>query len=300
MPKTRCFTCALSAHERNSDRLSPGYGWTAAGGRSTFPLPLPNNPLMPDDPYAIDARYYDAMHGDFREDTGLWLSFAGRTDRPVLEVGCGTGRIALELARAGHNVTGVDPSPAMLQVARGKAEADALDITFIEGRVLELSLERDHYGLILVPLDVFLYCQDGETQVATLRSLCRALVFNGLIAIDLPGPAQGLDADSNGQPVLVFSGETGAGERFDCYHLHEDDLALQTRHLRVTYETTGQDGLVRRRVSEHLLRYVYRFEFEYLLDRAGLALADVYGDYDLGPLTNGSERMIAIARRKEG
>src|SRR5688572_26418983 len=46
---------------------------------------------MPDDPYAVDAAYYDAIHGSFRDDIGLWLSFAGRTDRPVLEVGCGTG-----------------------------------------------------------------------------------------------------------------------------------------------------------------------------------------------------------------
>ena len=75
---------------------------------------------------------------------------------------------------------------------------------------------------------------------------------------------------------------------------------MQTRHLRVTYETTDEDGLVRRRASEHVLRYVHRFELEYLLDRAGLVLSDVYGDYDLGPLTNESERMIAIARRRTG
>ena len=255
---------------------------------------------MPEDPYAIDARYYDAIHGDFNEDTGLWLSFAGRTDRPVLEVGCGTGRIALELARAGYAVTGIDPSPAMLDIARGKAETDALDVTFIEGWPLDLNLEREHYGLVLLPLDVFLYCEDGEMQLATLHRLGEALVFNGLLAIDLPGPALGLEPDLNGQPVLVYSGETTDGEPFDCYHLHEDDLALQARHLRVTYETTGEDGVVRRRVSEHLLRYVYRFELEYLLDRAGLQLADVYGDYNLGPLTNASERMVAIARRKHG
>jgi len=253
---------------------------------------------VPADPYAADAAFYDAIHGDFRDDTGLWLSFAGRTDRPVLEVGCGTGRIAFELARAGHAVTGIDPSPAMLAVAREKAEADALDVTLIEGRPLELTLERDHYGLVILPLDVFLYCADGEEQVETLRVLGESLVYNGLLAIDVPGPASGLDPASNGQQVLVFSGEAD-GQPFDCYHLHEDDTALQQRHLRVTYETVDETGLVRRRVGEHLLRYVYRFELEYLLDRAGLALVDVYGDYDLGPLTNDSERMIAIARRRD-
>jgi SAM-dependent methyltransferase len=255
---------------------------------------------VPADPYAADAPHYDAIHGSFRDDIGLWLSFAGRTDRPVLEVGCGTGRIALELARAGHEVTGIDPSPAMLACARRKAEDDALDVTFIEGRALDLSLEKEHYGLVLLPLDVFLYCQSGDEQVETLRTLAASLVFNGSLALDLPGPASGLDPGSNGQPVLVFSGQAPEGVSFDCYHLHEDDLATQTRHLRVTYETLSPEGVVRRSVSEHQLRYVYRFELDYLLDRAGLALVDVYGDYDLGPLTNDSERMIAIARRRGG
>ena len=255
---------------------------------------------MSDDPYAADAAYYDAIHRSFRNDIGLWLSFAGRTDRPVLEAGCGTGRIALELARAGYDVTGIDPSAAMLAIARAKAEADAFDVRFIGGKVTDLSLEAEHYGLILLPLDVFLYCEDAEEQCATLRTLGAALVYNGFLAIDLPGPAAGLDPDSNGQPVLVFSGETEAGYAFDCWHLHEDDMASQTRHLRVSYESVSADGLVRRRVSEHLLRYVYRFELEYLLERAGLALLDIYGDYDLGPLTNDSERMVAIARRRDG
>jgi SAM-dependent methyltransferase len=252
------------------------------------------------DPYAADAAYYNAIHGSFRDDIGLWASFAGRTDRPVLEVGCGTGRIALELARQGYEVAGIDPSPAMLAVARQAVEDDALDVTFFEGTATELTLEPDHYGLVLVPLDVFLYCEDGEHQVRTLAALARTMVFNGTLILDLPGPAAGLDAASNGQPLLVFSGEAEPGQPFDCYHLHEDDLASQTRHLRVTYESVGEDGIVRRRVSEHVLRYVHRFEIEYLLDRAGLALADVYGDYDLGPLTNDSERMIVVARRRHG
>lgn len=254
---------------------------------------------MPD-PYATDARFYDAIHGDQRDDVGLWLSYAGRTDRPVLDVGCGTGRIALELTRAGHEVVGIDPSPAMLAVARQRAEDDALEVQFIEGRVIDLALEEGHYGLALLPADVFLYCADAEEQVATLALLGRCLQFNGLLAIDLPGPALWLDPATNGQPLLTFSGETESGEQFDAWQVHEDDLALQTRWLRVSYEQAGDDGTLRRWQSEHQLRYVYRFEMEYLLRLAGLAQSDVYGDYDLGPLTNESERMIVIARRLQG
>ncbi|WP_322796099.1 class I SAM-dependent methyltransferase [Tepidiforma sp.] len=252
------------------------------------------------DGYGEDAAFYDAIHDGFRDDIGLWLAYAGRTVRPVLEVGCGTGRIAVELAAAGHEVTGIDPSPAMLARARRRAEERGVAVHFIEGRALELKLETERYGLVLLPLDVFLYCRDGEEQRGTLAALAGALAFDGVLALDLPGPAQWLDPATNGQPLLAFSGVTDEGLRFECWHVHEDDLAEQTRRLRVAYDVIGDDGLLRRRVSEHLLRYVGRWELEYLLEAAGLELVDLFGDYDAGPLTGSSERMIAIARRLTG
>ena len=171
---------------------------------------------MPD-PYAVDAPFYDLIHGSGGDDIGLWLSFAGRTDRPVLEVGTGTGRIALELARAGHAVVGVDPSGPMLTIARGRAEDDALDVQFIEGAVGDLALEPGHYGFVLVPADVFLYCADGEAQLAMLRALRTCLTYNGTLAIDLPGPALWLDSATNGQALLVHSIEEEDGTLLDVW-----------------------------------------------------------------------------------
>ena len=252
------------------------------------------------DPYAVDARFYDLIHAGHDEDIGLWLSYAGRTDQPVLEVGCGTGRIALALARAGHSVTGIDPSASMLRVARQRADDDALDVELIEGRVLDLSLDAGAYGLVLVPQDVFLYCADGHEQLDTLRALARSLHFSGQLVLDLPGPALWLDPGTNGQPYLVYTAQDDDGSWLDAWHLHEDDLALQTRMLRITYERTRTDGSVQREISEHRLRYLYRFEVEYLLHIAGLSLLGVYGDYDLGRLTSDSDRMIVFARGMDG
>lgn len=249
------------------------------------------------DPYACDAAFYDAMHDAFRDDIDLWVAYAGRTDRPVLEVGCGSGRIAVELALRGHVVTGIDPSPAMLERARRRAEERGVEVRFLEGRVLDLELERSRYGFIVVPLDVFCYCRDGEEQRGTLARLAEALTFDGTLALDLPGPGQWLDPATNGQPLLVFSGETEDGEPFECWHVHEDDLAEQVRTLRVSYETLGDDGSVRRKVAVHRLRYVGRWEMEYLLEGAGLELEELFGDYDLSPLGGGSDRMLVIARR---
>ena len=255
---------------------------------------------MTTDPYAVDAGYYDLVNDAPDDDIGLWLSFAGRTERPVLEVGTGTGRIAIAMARAGHTVTGTDPSAAMLKHARSKADEAGTTVTFLEGMLDAIPLAAESFGLMVVPADVFLYCADGDAQLAMLTAIERLLHFNGTLALDLPGPAAGLDAETNGMPILAWTGEGPDGQALDVWQVHEDDLAVQTRWLRLSYESTGEDGLVRRRTSEHQLRYLYRFEVEYLLRLVGLAVADVYGDYDLGPLTNSSERMIVIARRIRG
>ncbi|MFN0146475.1 MAG: class I SAM-dependent methyltransferase [Dehalococcoidia bacterium] len=253
-----------------------------------------------DDPYAIDARYYDLVHAQHTADIGLWLSYAGRTERPVLEMGTGTGRIAIALALAGHRVTAFDPSAAMLAVARKKAEDEGVDIDFQEGTIEQLALPPGEYGFVLVPQDVFLYCADAEAQVATLEALASCMHFNATLALDLPGPALWLDPGGNGQSILAWSGETDDGQRLDVLHVSEDDLADQARWLRVTYERVGGDGIVRREQSEHLLRYVYPAEAAHLFRLAGLQLNGLYGDYDLGPLTNDSDRMIVVAARRGG
>lgn len=256
--------------------------------------------LRVNDPYAVDAAFYDMVNRFDGEDSGLWLVYAGQTERPVLEVGTGTGRIAIELALHGHEVTGIDPSETMLAIARAKAEEEGVTATFVPGRLSDLSLEEGHYGFAIVPADVFLYCEDAIEQIEMLEALERCLHFDGLLAIDLPGPAAWLDPSLNGQPLLAFAGETESGEPLDAWHVREDDMGQQTRALRITYERTGADGLVRRSQSNHLLRYVYRYEMERLLEIAGFAVLDVYGDYELGPLTSESERMIFTARSRRG
>lgn len=253
-----------------------------------------------DDPYRADAEFYDLVHANHQDDIGLWLSYAGRNDRPVLEVGCGTGRIALELARDGHDVTGIDPSAAMLAIARKRSEDDALGVEFLQGTATTVELPDNHFGFVLLPQDVFLYCADGEEQVEALRRLAATMHFSGQLALDLPGPALWLDPTANGQPLMVYSSPLDEGGQLDVWQLHEDDLAIQQRTLRVSYERTAADGMVRRSQSVHQLRYLYRFEVEYLLHIAGLTMIGVYGDYELGPLTNESERMVFVARGMDG
>jgi SAM-dependent methyltransferase len=250
------------------------------------------------DPYAIDAEFYDFVHGRGGEDIALWRSFALQADGPVLEVGTGTGRIAVALT-ADSTVTGIDPSVAMLAIASSEAAEAGVEVDLRCGLATGTDLEPDCYGLVILPADVFLYCTNAAEQLATLEALRACMTPGGTLAIDVAGPELWLDPGSNGQPLSVFHGVLEDGATIDVHHTHQDDLVAQTRSLQITYEIADQDGAVTCRQTEHNLRYVYPFELILLLERAGLTPLATYGDYDRGPLTNDSDRMIVVARRSQ-
>ena len=253
---------------------------------------------MAADAYAIDAAYYDAIHGEDGDDLGFWLPFAAEHGSPILEVGAGTGRISAPLARAGHAVTALDASPAMLAIARERAAAGGLAITFAEGRLPGAELPPAAFAAIILPNDVFLACAAPGEQAAVLRACADALAPGGRLALDVAGPGHWLDPDNegSGEPVLAFSGDLEAGgERLTVWHTRRDDLAARTRRLHVRYELTGADGRARVAESEHLLRYVTRAELGAMLSASGLRALDTWGGYDLGALTNASERLIVTA-----
>ncbi|MCA9831205.1 MAG: class I SAM-dependent methyltransferase [Dehalococcoidia bacterium] len=252
------------------------------------------------DPYAVDAAYYDLIHEDVDDDIGLWLSFAGRTTLPFLEIGAGSGRISVALAQAGHAVTALDPSPSMLTLAKSRADAAGVPLELVHATLHTARLESGRFGVVLFPADVFLYAADAGEQALLLAAAATVVHFSGLVILDLPGPALGLDPSSNGDLLLAWSGETADGDELEVWHVHEDNLADQTRTLRVRYERTAPDGALFRETTIHSLRYVHPQECRHLLERAGLQVTDVFGDYELGPLTNDSARMIVCARRIAG
>ena len=108
--------------------------------------------------YDLFARLYDFEHADLQDDIGLYLEFAARCDGPVLELGCGTGRVSLALVEAGHRVTGIDNSSAMLVLARLHAAAAGVSaqVLFRHEDVRSLDVEAS-FALAVFPLNGFLH-----------------------------------------------------------------------------------------------------------------------------------------------
>lgn len=249
------------------------------------------------------AEVYDAVYAG-RDDALFWTAIGSAApDGRILELGCGTGRVLLPLARAGYEVTGVDLSGSMLDVCRAKLEREP---PAVRGRVRLLASDMtsfelgQRFGAVTIPFASFQHLLAVEQQLACLER-CRAhLLPHGVLVIDLPNPAPAPPSavpeppDAGATPVEVVEWTESRWIRWWAT-VSESRSAEQIHAFEVTYEVLGADGSVRRLEETLLLRYVFRYELEHLLVRAGFGVVAIYGDYDQSPFGDDSPAMIVVA-----
>jgi SAM-dependent methyltransferase len=246
------------------------------------------------------ARYYDLDLGEESEDVDLYLGFAKRSGDPLLEVGCGTGRLLVPLALAGFRCTGVDISPSMLSLAKRKLEATGTDdtATLVRADARDLDLSA-RFRLAFIGLNSFMHFVTDDDQRKVLASILRHLDPLGTLVLDLPNPDSSLLGETNGQLVHEWtrtSPETG--RLVTKMRSQRIDAGAQLLDLLFLYDEIDGDGLVRRTAVPFQLRYFYRRELELLLRSCGFDVEEVYGDYWFGAYTTESPKLIVVARRR--
>ena len=249
------------------------------------------------------AEVYDAIYAG-REDTSFWQEIAaGAVGGAILELGCGTGRVLLPLARVGHEVTGIDLSERMLDVCRAKLQGEPPAVRervrLLAADMTSFELES-RYGAVIIPFASFQHLLSVEQQLACLECCRTHLLPDGVLVLDLPNPAPApLSAvceqpDAGATPVEVV--EWTEGRRIRWWATVTDSRpTLQRYAFEVTYEVVEADGVARQLKETLLLRYVFRYELEHLLVRAGFRTVGIYGDYDRSPFADESPAMIVVA-----
>lgn len=249
--------------------------------------------------YETIARFYDAETASMTEDLLLYADLVTEVGAgPVLDVGCGTGRVTLHLAQEGRRVVGVDIAAAMLARARRKLDVlpDLRDqIAWIEGDILTADLD-ERFALILVPYNGLMHFHTQQAQLDLLARLRDWLAPGGLIVFDLPNPADLYATADEGSLVLEreFS-EPESGHLVMQQSISTLDRATQLMAVKWVYDELQPDGVVRRTVAPLLLRYIFPAEMQLLLRLSGLSLVARYGDYDGSPFEDASPRMIVLA-----
>ncbi|MFP4323680.1 MAG: class I SAM-dependent methyltransferase [Anaerolineales bacterium] len=244
--------------------------------------------------YARTAAYYDAITADFAADTECYQYFAAeRSATSVLDVGCGTGRVLLPLAEAGYRVVGVDDVPAMLAIARAKLAAYP-QATLYEDDILVHT--GGPYDLILLSFNALLHFTRQDDQIALLEHLGNLLSPAGRLAIDIPNAAEAYATEDTG--ALIFERDfEHNGTRIMQFSISTLERTAQLLHTQWVYDTLAPDGSFRRDVIPLTMRYVFPAELTLMLRAAGLQTIARFGDYDLMPFEEGSERLLALVER---
>jgi SAM-dependent methyltransferase len=108
---------------------------------------------------------------------------AAEQGHAVLELGCGTGRVTIPMALAGADVTGLDSSPAMLDIARAKAEGAGISVQWVEGDIAHFDL-GERFGLVVIPFRSFLHLTRDDEQTGCLAAIHRHLTAGGRLALN--------------------------------------------------------------------------------------------------------------------
>jgi SAM-dependent methyltransferase len=250
------------------------------------------------------ARLYDVEHADYDQDLAMYAGFAARYAgaEGVLELACGTGRCLLPLAAAGHAVTGLDISPAMLALARAKVTAAGVQdrATLVEGDMRRFALGR-RYGLVFIALNSLMHLSTRDEQAQALGRAARHLTHDGRLVVDLFNPDVVLpDPLQEGQLFLHCLKTLPGGIHLLHFQAPTVDRATQVVSIANYYDEIAPDGAITRHWLPFTQRYLTRGELELLIAGAGLELEALYGSYELDPFASGSERLIAVARSVAG
>jgi SAM-dependent methyltransferase len=254
---------------------------------------------LTDDPYASIADIYDFSYEDFTEDIDFYANVAASVEGPLLELGVGSGRVAVPLARAGYDVTGIDNSASMLAQARHRVkEAGKLKgrVELLEGDMTKFDLGRE-FGLVFIAANSFQHLLTTEGQLACLQQARKHLRPDGVFAVSLRSPTSVSWDEVDAAPLLLNWTRTDAatGDVVMKLVAEQPDPARMVRRLTYVYDRVAKDGAVKRSVFVTELRHSTQAEIALLLQQAGMRVTHVYGDYDLSPVGFGDD-LVFVAR----
>jgi SAM-dependent methyltransferase len=257
------------------------------------------------------AELYDAVYANVG-DVAFWEDVAAGSDGgPLLELGCGTGRLLVPLARAGHSVVGLDLASHMLARCREKLgeEPAAVQerVTLVQADMTSFHLGR-RFAQIYCPFGSFHHLSTVEEQLACLTACRDHLAPGGTLVLDLinPDPAPGgTSSDTSAsapviEPIQIAPGadavEWTEGRKIRSWAtVVGGSRSLQVNDCEVTYEILEADGSSRRVTETFPMRFVFRYELEHLLARCGFRIEALYGDYDRSQFTDESLGLIVLA-----
>ena len=251
------------------------------------------------------AGIYDSVYSYVVEDISFYVEEARNSGGHVLELGCGTGRVAIPIAQAGVDIVGLDFSTSMLDEARRKmlsAQPLSGSLTLVEGDMRDFSLsgepgEDGPFSLAIIPFRGFLSLLTVGDEVRALMNIKRHLRPGGklILSMFVPDPSMlvhEVDVPYHFRDVT----DPSTGRQFVLWQQNRYDNYSQIVNTRTIIEELDEEGVVReRKYRDFQLRYIYRWEMHHLLRMCGFEVLDLFGDFSRSDFDDTSTEMIWVA-----
>lgn len=242
------------------------------------------------DEYRPSSEFYDYIPVyEGRNDIDYYVDLAVKIGGPVLELGCGTGRVLVPVARTGCEITGLDPSSAMLDICRNNLKEEDTDlrdrVTILEGDMRDFDFDQK-FKLITTPFRSFQHLETVEDQLKCLEAVHHHLEDDGIFILDIFNPSMKYILDESRQkefgdePSFNLPDGRKVTRRFRNPSV---DLAAQLINCEMIFLVEHPDGKKERKIHSFKMRYLFRYEAEHLLERSGLRVMKVLGDFDASP-----------------
>jgi SAM-dependent methyltransferase len=237
------------------------------------------------------GRHYDLKWRHLTVDLPFWLRQASAFGDPILELGCGTGRVALHLAQAGFRLTGIDIFESMLKEARRKAIQQKLAVEWVRDDIRVFDLGRK-FALIIIPFNTLLLLPELEDLEACLACVRKHLAPGGKFIVDVFNPSlEILRRDhSKRYPHREYPAPDGGGT-IVVTESNLFDATEQINHLRLYYQFPGKAQFT---VEEVPVRIYFPKELAALLGYNGFVVEKRFGDYDESPFKSDSPRQLLL------
>lgn len=244
----------------------------------------------------VRPEVYDLYYSWLTDDIPYYVARAKQARGPVLEGGCGTGRVLLPTLKAGVDIDGFDIHPGMIEVLKAKAAAAGLTARVSVADMRDFTMPR-RYALVTIPFRAFMHLTTQDDQIAALRCIREHLSGGGALVLNLFFPSFDKMTQPDGQQTLEreFT-HPESGLPIAMYTTVRRDRVNQMLYVeRETIESDARGYAAKTMKDRFSLRWTYRYEMELLLRTAGFSRWEVIGGFDGRPLEKDTDEMVWTA-----
>lgn len=246
-----------------------------------------------------DPILYDFENNDYEEDIKFISKWAAKTEGTIIDLACGTGRATISLAKAGHNLIGVDLHSGMLREAKKKASLQNLRIEWVEQDCTNLNLNVKG-KLIFSVGNSFQHFITNEDQDEFLSSVHRHLTDDGVFIFGTRFPSIDELFQPSTEEYWKSYTDKVTNQKVDVSTISSYDPMYQIQHYTTIRKFRNTAGWIVDEIRTNIsLRYVFPKEMERLLNSNGLEILNVYGDWNENTLTAESSQMVYVCKKRK-